>query len=180
MKTLKTTWLVLTTLAASAGFSQPEEAHDFYLYTADASVTMQHEKDNFDRERRALSHTLIRDEALRASERGDYAFAASLLDRLAEDFGRSADLYADAAAAWTLAGKQGEARLRFISGLKIDPDHLGCRLGLAKALIASGHLEDVCHHLRQAAAAGHSEAVELADRYCPETEAEARGDYRGF
>lgn len=176
MKNLKKTLLVLTTLAATAGFSQPEAPDDFYLCTADVSPPMQLEKDNSEANRR----TLLREEALRAAERGEYALAASLTDRIAEDFGGSADLFADAAAAYILAGKQGEARLRFINGLKLDPDHRDCRLGLAKTLIALGEFEDVCHHLQQAVAAGHSEAAELADRYCPETEAEARGVYHGF
>ena len=180
MKNLKKILLVLTTFAATAGFSQPEAPDDFYLCTADVPATMQPEKDNFEANRRALRRTLLREEALRASERGEYDLAASLTDRLAEDFGGSADLFADAASAYILAGKQPEARLRFISGLKLDPDHLDCRLGLAKTLIALGDLEDVCHHLQQAVAAGHSEATELSDRYCPETEAEARGVYHGF
>lgn len=180
MKTLKTTLLVLTTLAAAAVFSQPDEPDEFYLYTAEASETMHRQEENFEDKRHALRRTVLRDEALRASERGDYAFAAPLFDRLAANHGSSAELYHDAALAWNLAGKQEEAKLRFISGLKTDPDHIGCRLGLAKALIAAGDLEDICHHLRQAGSAGSDEARKLSDRYCPETEEEARGDYRGF
>lgn len=119
-------------------------------------------------------------EASTAMIRSNYVAAVGWYEFAALNSPHSVDANFGAGLAHYLSGNLALAGAYFISALRLSPDHAESHFGLARVQIESGNHSDVCEHLSFAIAGGLEGAQALRNQYCRETQAEARGDYRGF